>query len=294
MPHGPPSIPELTVWVYINDTYIERERATISPFDRGFLFSDGVYEVIRYYPESGYFQTQAHLRRLQYGLDQLQIRGIETDRLSVVIEDLLRRNAQTTAQAIAYIQVTRGAPYPRQHFFPPASSPPTVFITTSPFKPHTEEIERGVRVLLEKDIRWLRCDIKSIALLPNVLSRQHAVEQGVCETVWSRDGFITEGTHTNFCAIKRGTLLTPPRSNLILSGITRQVVLDMCLKLNIPYQEEPIRESDISGLDECLIVGTTTEITPVVRIGETTIREGTPGAITKKLQNDLYKIIFRT
>ncbi|MDP2883431.1 MAG: aminotransferase class IV [Ignavibacteria bacterium] len=282
------------MWIYINETYIERERATISPFDRGFLFSDGVYEVIRYYPESGYFQTQAHLRRLQYGLEQLQIRGIDTERISVVIEDLLRKNDQTTAQAIAYIQATRGAPYPRQHFFPPASTPPTLFITTSPFKPHTEEIERGVSVLLEKDIRWLRCDIKTIALLPNVLSRQHAVQQGACETIWSRDGFITEGTHTNFCAIKGGTLLTPPRSNLILSGTTRQVVLDICPKLNIPVQEAPIKESDISELDECLIVGTTTEITPVVRMGETTIRDGMSGAITKKLQNELYKIIFNT
>lgn len=281
------------MWLFLSDTYVEREEASISPFDRGFLFSDGVYEAIRYYPKSGYFQTEAHMRRLQYGLDQLQIKGVETGRIEAVIKDLLTKNDQTAAQALAYIQVTRGAAYPRQHFFPAASTPPTLFVTTNPFKPHTEEIQTGVRVLLEKDVRWMRCDIKTIALLPNVLSRQHAVEQNACETLWARDGFITEGTHTNFCAVRNGTLLTPPRSNLILSGITRKVVLEICQKVNIPFQEASIKESEIPALDECMIIGTTTEITPVVKINNTTIKGGTPGEITKKLQKEFYSIIFR-
>ncbi len=280
------------MWLFLNDTYVEREQASISPFDRGFLFSDGVYEVIRYYPESGYFQTQAHLNRLRCGLDQLQIRGVETGQIETVIKDLLKKNDQTSAQAIAYIQVTRGATYPRQHFFPPASTPPTLFVTTNLFKPHAGEIQAGVRILLEEDIRWLRCDIKTIALLPNILSRQLAVEKDACETIWARDGFITEGTHTNFCAVKNGTLLTPPRSNLILSGITRQVVLGICQKVNVPVQEAPIKESEIPALDECMIIGTTTEITPVVKINNTTIGDGTPGEITKKLQKEFYSIIF--
>jgi D-alanine transaminase len=280
------------MWLFLNDKYVEREQASISPFDRGFLFSDGVYDVVRYYPESGYFRTEAHLSRLRYGLDQLQIRGVETGGIEGIIEELLKKNDQTTAQAIAYIQVTRGAPYPRQHFFPATPTPPTLFITTNPFKPHSEEIQSGVRVLLEIDIRWLRCDIKTIALLPNVLSRQHAVEQHACETLWVRDGFITEGTHTNFCAVRNGTLLTPPRSNLILSGITRKVVLEICQKVNIPFLETPIKESEIPSLEECMIIGTTTEITPVVRINNTTIRDGTPGEITKKLQKEFYNIIL--
>ena len=280
------------MWLFLNDTCVEREQASISPFDRGFLFSDGVYDVVRYYPGSGCFQTQAHLNRLRYGLDQLHIKGVDTGPVEAIIEELLKRNNQTAAQAIAYIQVTRGAAYPRQHFFPPSSTPPTLLVATNPFKPHTEEIQRGVRVLLEQDIRWLRCDIKTIALLPNVLSRQHAVEEKACETLWARDGFITEGTHTNFCAVKEGTLLTPPRSNLILSGITRQIVLNICQKLNIPYQEIPIRESEIPALDECMIIGTTTEITPVVKINNTTIKDGTPGEVTKKLQKEFYSVIL--
>ncbi len=157
------------MWLYLNDKYVEQDKATISPFDRGFLFSDGIYEVVRYYPPRGFFQIEAHLERLQYGLEQLRIRGIDVGKLRPIIEELVARNGHKNAQATAYIQVTRGASFPRQHSFPPPSTPPTLLISTSPFKPHTEEIEKGVRALLEKDIRWSRCDIKTIALLPNIL-----------------------------------------------------------------------------------------------------------------------------
>jgi D-alanine transaminase len=279
------------MWLVLNDKYVEQDQATISPFDRGFLFSDGIYEVVRFYPPRGFFQVEAHLERMRYGLEQLRMRGIDISRIRPIIEELVSRNAQKSAQATAYIQVTRGAYFPRQHFFPPPSTPPTLLITTSPFKPHAEEIEKGVRVLLEKDIRWSRCDIKSIALLPNILSRQSAVEQSACETIWSRDGFITEGTHTNFCAVKNGMLLTPRKSNFILSGITRQVVLHICRSLNISSLETSINESELSEFEECMIIGTTTEVTPVVKINELTIGNGMPGEMTKRIQKELYRII---
>ncbi|MFH0990111.1 MAG: aminotransferase class IV [bacterium] len=282
------------MWIYLNNDYIELEQARLSPFDRGFLFSDGVYEVIRFYPLSGYFQADAHLERLRYGLDQLRITGVNLEELKEITADLLNKNEHHHAQAIAYIQVTRGSYYPRQHFFPPASTQPTLFITTSPFKPHTDEIEQGARVLLERDIRWSRCDIKTIALLPNILSRQNAVDQQACETIWSRDGFITEGTHTNFCAIQNGTLLTPPKSNFILSGITRQVVLDLCRDLHIPWNETPIKESLLKDLEECMIIGTTTEITPVISINATLIGNGKPGTVTRKLQEQFYRTLGST
>jgi D-alanine transaminase len=285
------------MWTYLNGSFLPQEQAFISPFDRGFLFSDGVYEVIRYYPPRGFFQKEAHLRRLQYGLEQLRIPAFGGEKVDIaqidrVIEELIVRNEQTGAQATAYIQVTRGSNIPRQHFFPPPTTVPTLFITTSPFKPHPEEIEKGVRVLLEDDIRWTRCDIKTIALIPNVLSRQHAVEAGACETIWSRDGLITEGTHTNFCAVKDGTLVTPPRSKVILSGVTRQVVLDLCKASGIPFREAQIAESDIPSHSECMIIGTTTEITPVVRINEWIIADGLPGVLTRMLQKELYRVIF--
>jgi D-alanine transaminase len=279
------------MWLYLNDKYVEHEKATISPFDRGFLFSDGVYEVIRFYPPRGFFQVEAHLERMRYGLEQLRIQGIDVGKVRPIIEELVTRNGHKNSQAIAYIQVTRGSYFPRQHFFPPPSTPPTLLISTSPFKPHAEEIENGVEVLLEKDIRWSRCDIKTIALLPNILSRQRAVEHSACETIWSRDGFITEGTHTNFCAVKDGVLLTPRKSNHILSGITRQVVLHICRALKISCLETSLGETELSGFDECMIIGTTTEITPVVKINELKIGDGKPGVVTRRLQKELYRII---
>ena len=279
------------MWLYLNDKYVEHDKATISPFDRGFLFSDGVYEVARFYPPRGFFQIEAHLDRMRYGLKELRIQGIDVSRIRPIIEELITRNGHKSAQSIVYIQVTRGSYFPRQHFFPPPSTPPTLLISTSPFKPHADEIEKGVRVLLEKDIRWSRCDIKSIALLPNILSRQSAVEQGACETIWSRDGYITEGTHTNFCAVKGGVLLTPRKSNFILSGITRQVVLHICRSLNISCIETSLNETELSDFDECMIIGTTTEVTPVVKINDVTIKDGVPGEITRRIQKELYKII---
>jgi D-alanine transaminase len=279
------------MWIFLNDKYVEHDKATISPFDRGFLFSDGIYEVVRFYPPRGFFQVEAHLERMRYGLEQLRIKGIDVGKVRPVIEELIARNGHKSAQAIAYIQVTRGSYFPRQHFFPPPSTLPTLFISTSPFRPHTEEIEKGVQLLLEPDIRWSRCDIKTIALLPNILSRQNAVEKGAAETIWSRDGVITEGTHTNFCAVKEGMLLTPRKSNFILSGITRQVVLHICRSLNISSMETSIKESELSDFDECMIIGTTTEVTPVVKINDLTIGNGIPGEITKKLQKELYRII---
>jgi D-alanine transaminase len=279
------------MWLYLNNKYVEQEKATISPFDRGFLFSDGIYEVVRFYPPRGFFQVEAHLERMRYGMGQLRIKGVDIGKIRPIIEELIARNGHKSAQAIAYIQVTRGAYFPRQHAFPPPATPPTLLISTSPFKPHMEEIEKGVRVLLEKDIRWSRCDIKTIALLPNILSRQSAVEQGACETIWSREGRITEGTHTNFCAVKNGALLTPRKSNFILSGVTRQVVLYLCRSLNIPCSETSLKESEVGEFDECMIIGTTTEVTPVVKINDLTIGGGAPGEITKKLQKELDKII---
>jgi D-alanine transaminase len=279
------------MWTYLNGSLIAHDQVMISPFDRGFLFSDGVYEVVRYYPSFGYFQTDAHLRRLQYGIEQMRIQPVKVEVVKEAIQDLLQRNQQTGAEAIAYIQVTRGTYYPRQHFFPPPETPLTLFITTNAFKPHAEDVEKGVQVLLEDDIRWARCDIKTIALIPNVLSRQRAVDARACETIWARDGLMTEGTHTNFCAVKRGKLVTPPRSKFILSGITRQVVLDLCLQNDIPFEEAEIRRDELASLDECMIIGTTTEVTPIVKINEMTIGNGTPGQVTRKLQRALYGML---
>ncbi len=273
--------------VFYNGQYMPEEEVCLPPYERGFQFADGVYEVIRCYYGS-FFQTEAHLQRMARGLGELRIEAPDLGAFPAIIQRLVEENNHDQQQAIAYLQVTRGAYSPRRHWFPPAGTPPTVYICTSPFRPHWEEIEQGVKVILEDDIRWLRCDIKSIALLPNVLSRQRAIDQGAAEAIWARDGFMTEGTHCNVAFVREGTFYTPPLSNLILPGVTRALVLRMCEELGIPAKEVPIPRAELLHFDEAMLIGTTVEITPIVQIGEMTVGKGDPGPITRRLQEAFY------
>ncbi len=275
---------------YFNGKYLSEQEIKISPYDRGFQFADGVYEVVRFYDDH-FFQTDAHLRRMARGLSELRIQNLNVAKFKQIIQNLIEQNNIKYTQALAYIQVTRGDYYPRRHWFPPEGTPPTIFITTSLFKPHQDEIDNGVKILLEPDMRWHRCDIKSIALLPNVLARQKAIENGAAETVFVRDDYITEGTHTNLCVLDNGKLITPPLSNIILPGITREVVLQICNRLNIPYQEKPIRSVDFINYDEIMLVGTTVEITPVVQVNQEQIGNGKPGSFTESIQKEFYSMV---
>ncbi len=198
-------------------------------------------------------------------------------------ETLIRENGLQGTDANVYMQITRGTA-PRSHAFPNPETSPTMYAAASPFHLHQEAWEHGAHVLLVPDIRWARCDIKSIALLPNTLAFQQAKDVGAHEAVFVRDGAVTEGAHTNFGAVYDGTLVTAPVSNYILSGITRMVVLDLCREFAIPVREFPIFERDLPQADECLIMGTTTEITPVVQINNRNVGDGKPGPITKTLQ----------
>jgi D-alanine transaminase len=154
-----------------------------------------------------------------------------------------------------------------------------------------ERWEHGAKVILVPDIRWARCDIKSVGLLPNTLAFQQAKEQGADEAVFVRDGVITEGAHTNFCAVFHGELITFPKTHYILAGITRNVVLDLCCELSIPVKEFPLFEHDLTKADECMIIGTTTEIMPVIQINDWKVGNGKPGPITVKLQQAFRKLV---
>ncbi|MDZ7338605.1 MAG: aminotransferase class IV [candidate division KSB1 bacterium] len=277
--------------VYYNGHYMQESEVCLPPYERGFQFADGVYEVIRCY-YGVFFQTEAHLARMARGLSELRIQAPDLSAFPAIIQRLVEENNHDQEQAIAYLQVTRGAYSPRRHWFPPAGTPPTVYISTSPFKPHWEEIEQGVKVILEEDIRWLRCDIKSIALLPNVLSRQRAIDQGAVEAIWARDGFMTEGTHCNVGFVRDGTFYTPPLSNLILPGVTRAVVLRLCEDLGIPAREVEIARAELAQFDEAMLIGTTVEITPIVQIGEMQVGTGVPGPITRRLQEAFYEKVL--
>ena len=275
--------------VYFNGQYLPKLDINISPDDRGFLFSDGVYEVVLSYG-GRLFKVAEHLQRMQRGLQALQIAVADIDVLEKIAATLVRENGLHETDAKVYIQITRGVA-PRSHAFPSPGVSPTIYATASPFHLDKEVWEHGAHVLLVPDIRWARCDIKSTALLPNTLAFQRAKEFSAHEAVFVRDGVITEGAHTNFCAIYDGALVTAPISNYILAGITRMTVLELCCELQIPVREVPIFERDVLQADECFIAGTTTEITPVVRIDNLNIGNGKPGPITRALQQAFRRLV---
>ena len=268
--------------VYLNGDYMPKEEARISPEDRGFLFADGAYEVFHAY-EGRLFKAEEHLERMARSLRELRIDGPERDLLRDVAETLVRENGLSRGNAVVYMQVTRGAA-PRKHTFPANDTPPTVYTKAYPHTLPHELQQHGVPVILAPDIRWTRCDIKSIALLPNVLAHQRAKDSGRHEVIFVRDGMITEGALTNVCGVFDGRLVTYPRSPYILAGITRGVVLELCNTLDIPVEEFPILEKNLSHADELMICNTTSEILPVTQVDGWTVGDGTPGPVTRALQ----------
>jgi D-alanine transaminase len=274
--------------VYVNNDFRLSNEATLSPFDRGFLFADGVYESVRTY-NSKLFRYKDHIDRLKKSLKETRIDFTEFNLLENIIYDLIKKN-ELKSEALVYLQITRGSAFPRTHQFPTKKISPTLFLSATDLSDHLDEKEKGVKVILQEDIRWLRCDIKSTSLLPVVLASQKAAEENAVEAILVRDGVITEGTHTNFFAVKNETVFTAPKSRLILEGITRKVVLEFCKKFKIDYCEEFINKDELKSFDEFFITSTTKEITPVTSIDYWTINEGEPGKITKSLQALFKKV----
>ncbi|MCU0406693.1 MAG: D-amino-acid transaminase [Ignavibacteriaceae bacterium] len=271
---------------YFNGQFLNLSDINISPFDRGFLFADGVYESVRTYNKK-LFRYKDHLDRLKRSLKETRIDFKELDSIENIIYELMIKN-EIDGEALVYIQITRGTAMPRTHSFPKEKTSP--FISVQELKESTEEQTNGVKVILQEDVRWLRCDIKSISLLPIVLASQKASDENAAEAILVRDGQITEGTHTNFFAVKDETLYTAPKSRLILEGITRKVVLEFCDKFKIDYREEFIYKDDLKSFDEFFITSTTKEITPVTSIDYWIINQGKPGKVTKSLQSLFKKI----
>lgn len=273
---------------YLNGQYLSRDQIHISPDDRGFLLADGAYEVIRAY-RGRLFRLSAHLERLARSLRELGIGGVDVMALAEVAEHLVRDNGLTTGDATVYLQVTRGAG-PRSRSFPEPPLTPTVYGLASVFVPPVEQQQTGVKIVLLPDIRWARCDIKSISLLPTVLAGQRARELGADEAVFVRDGAITEGTHTNFAAVFDGTLVTPPRSQYVLAGVTRQTVLDLCRDMGIPFDEFPVLEPWLGRAQECMLLSTLLEVMPVIQIDGRPVGDGRPGPVTRRLQQAFSRL----
>ncbi|MGC9399026.1 MAG: D-amino-acid transaminase [Anaerolineae bacterium] len=277
--------------VYYNGRFLPKEEVCISPDDRGFLFGDGVYEVIRAY-EGVLFHAELHFARLRRSLQEVQITVPDLAELEEACTLLLHKNELAAIDASLYVQITRGVA-PRTHHFPEPPPAPTVYVQAKPVKPKTEQWERGVKIILVPDIRWARCDVKSLMLLPNILASQQAHEQDAYDAVFVRDGVVTEGSHTTVCAIFDGTLVTAPVTNNILGGVTREIVLQACRDLNIPVREFPIFESDLARVEELILLGTTTEIMPVVQVNERPVGDGCPGPVTRQLQRAYRDIVRR-
>ncbi len=269
---------------YLNGTFQPLDQVTLSPLDRGFLFADGVYEVIPVFGGCP-FLLERHVQRLYRSLDAVRINRHGLVDITDVLHELVDLNG---ADDLAlYLQVTRGTAPTRTHAFP-TDAEPTVFATASPLDPLSTNVTAdGVSAVTCPDTRWLRCDIKSTALLPNVLARQQAIEAGATEAIFVRDGNAVEGAATNLFAVLAGTVVTPGIDQNILAGITRGFVMEQCAHLGIPVQEMPLAVDHLFSADELWLSSSTKDVIPVTRLDGVPIGPGRPGPVWKRLDTAL-------
>jgi D-alanine transaminase len=267
---------------YVNGRFMELADATVPVEDRGLQFGDGVYEVIRTY-RGRPFQVEAHLARLAQSAAAIGLTLPEAVRqFPALIDEGIRRAAFPDCKV--YLQITRGVA-PRDHAFP-AHVAPTVIMTFRLMRPLDPALAaEGVAVVTTDDIRWGRCDIKSVNLLANVLARQRALEVGAFEALLVRSGRITEGAVSNVIVVREGGLHTAPVGPEILAGVTRHLVLELARKQGLPIREEAITLDQLRSADEVFLTGTTVEVLPVVKVDATVIGSGRPGPISRLLQH---------
>jgi len=270
--------------VYLNGQFLPPDQAKVSVFDRGFIFGDGIYEVI---PAFGgrLFRLPHHLARLEASLAAIRLRNPHTaqewkDIFTRLVADQRAENA--TGDQSIYLQVTRGVA-PRDHAFPPNVTP-TVFAYAQPLKyPPPDQLAEGVAAITTEDIRWQRCDIKAIALLANALLRQQAIEQGAAEAILVRDGVVTEGAASNIFVVKKNRLLTAPKGPFILPGITRDLVVEIAGANNVACDELPVSIEALHAADEVWMTSSTKEILPITRINGRPVGNGKPGPMHARL-----------
>lgn len=268
--------------VYLNSEYLPLSEAKVSVLDRGFLFGDGVYEMIPSY--AGHlFRLQDHLNRLQTSLEQIRLKfSCDLETWQGILNPLLDPEQD---QAI-YLQITRGVAPNRDHVFPENPNP-TVFAMCSDIKPFSG-LETGVKALTMEDSRWEMCHVKATTLLANVLLKQEAIEQGCAEAILTKNGYVTEGATSNLFALIGGKIVTPEKTSEILPGITRQVILELAQNNNIPVSEAGISVEELQTANEIWISSSTREIIPVVELDSKKVGDGKPGAIWQKI-NQLFQ-----
>ena len=260
--------------IYLNGKFMPIEEACIPVLDRGFIFGDGVYEVIPVYSRKP-FRLENHLHRLQHSLDGIRLKNPHSEaEWRDLFDQVIAKNKENDQSL--YLHITRGVAK-RDHAFPQV--PPTVMILSNPLLAPSEEFLRnGITAVTAIDNRWIRCDIKSISLLPNVLLRQLAVDAGAVETIMIRDSFLTEGAASSIFVVKDQVLLAPPKSHLILPGITYEVVLELAKANNIAYEIREITEEELRNAEEILLTSSTKEIMAVTCLDGQIVGSGKPGA----------------
>ena len=272
----------MTNIVYLNGDLLAKEDAKVSVLDRGFLFADGIYEVIPVYNDKP-FRLEQHLARLQYCLEQVDIDNPHSNiEWKNIINTLIKRNGG--GHLSIYLQITRGVSETRNHDKPDDISP-TVFLMASELTVDETNIATTSAALLE-DIRWQFCDIKSISLLGNMLLKNQAKAKGHSEAILHRDGFVTEGSTSNVFIVKHREVFTPPQNNLILGGITRDVIIELAEAAGLKVHQQQITVDELLAADEVWITSSSREISPVTNIDENIIGNGNIGPVAKVLHQE--------
>jgi D-alanine transaminase len=275
--------------ILFGNRFIPKEHLRISPDDRGYYFGDGIYEVIRVY-EGRFYEMAAHMNRLQRSAREARIPlPYSTAELERLLEQLVHKNGLVTGTV--YVQITRGEA-PRAHAFPGDARPVVYGYCNEVPRPH-RMMERGIRAITLEDVRWLRCDIKSLNLLGNVLAKQEALDRGADEAILHRGGTVTECSASNVMMFKDGKIFTHPANHLILHGVTRAVTLNLARRLGMEIDETPFHVDELKRADEVWITGTTVEITPVVQVDGQPVGDGRPGPVVRKLQQAFERTIWQ-
>jgi D-alanine transaminase len=268
----------MSLTVYLNGAFLPYEQATLPVEDRAFLLADGIYEVARVYGGRP-FQMEAHLKRLARSARELRLPEPDLAELDRAGRELLTLN--NLSEATIYMQISRGAYNPRTHAFPTGEITPTVLMIARSAKAPEHQWETGIHAVTVPDQRWARCDIKSVALLPNVLAKQTAAEAGAYEAIFVRDGFALEGSSSNFFAVIDGEIWTYPACNYILRGITRDAVIESAREAGYTVREEGVSVSALGRATELWVTSTTMEVMPIVQLDGRPVGEGKPGSVAR-------------
>lgn len=273
---------------YVNGRFLPLDEATVSIEDRGFQFGDGVYEVVRVYGGSP-FQLTEHLSRLFQSMEAVSISpALARSEWDAIIGEGLQRSGYSEGKV--YIQVTRGVA-PRDHLFPDVSRPTIVMTFREMADLPLHLVQEGVAVVTLPDLRWARCSIKSLNLLPNLLAKQEANQAGAFEAILIKDGLVTEGTSSNVVLVKGGALLTPPLSDQLLAGVTRKAVLELAKSNGIVVEERTVREEELEQADELFLIGTTIEVLPVSTLNGKCVGVKAPGERTIWLREKFHDLV---